>query len=155
MPNARFDDQVIFQVAFVTDDIEKTKRWFADMFSMKVPETIMTAPRSESQTEVKGAPSDARCKLAFFEFGNVTVELIEPDEKPSCWRDILERKGPGFHHFAFKIKGMRDKIAAFEKEGYPLVQRGEFTGGRYAYLDTEKQFGALIELLEFDKELAA
>ena len=155
MPNERFDDQVIFQVAFVTDDIEKTKKWFADMFSMKVPETIVTAPRSESQTEVNGAPSDARCKLAFFEFGNVTVELIEPDEKPSCWRDLLERKGPGFHHFAFKIKGMKDKIAAFEKDGYPLVQRGEFTGGRYAYLDTEKQYGALIELLEFDKELTA
>ena len=29
MDNPRFDDQVIFQVAFVTDDIEKTKRWFA------------------------------------------------------------------------------------------------------------------------------
>ena len=155
MANPRFDDQVIFQVAFVTDDIEKTKRWFADMFSMKVPETIVTGPREETQAEHLGRPSDARCKLAFFEFGNVTVELIEPDEKPSCWRDILERKGPGFHHFAFKIRGMKDKIAAFEKDGYPLVQRGEYTGGRYAYLDTEKQYGALIELLEFDKELAA
>lgn len=155
MPNPRIDEQVIFQVAFVTDDIEKTKRWFAEMFSMEVPQTIVTAPRAESQTEYNGSPSDARCKLAFFEFGNVTVELIEPDEKPSCWRDVLEQKGPGFHHFAFKIKGMKDKIAAFEKDGYPLVQRGEFQGGRYAYLDTQKGFGALVELLEFDKELAA
>lgn len=155
MPNPRFDDQVIFQVAFVTDDIEKTKKWFAEMFSMKVPETIVTAPRAESQTEYNGAPSESRCKLAFFEFGNVTVELLEPDEKPSCWREVLERKGPGFHHFAFKIKGMKEKIAAFEKDGYPLLQRGEFTGGRYAYMDTEKGYGALLELLEFDKELAA
>ena len=60
MANERFDDQVIFQVAFVTDDIEKTKRWFAEMFSMKVPETIVTAPRAESQTEYRGTPSDAR-----------------------------------------------------------------------------------------------
>jgi methylmalonyl-CoA/ethylmalonyl-CoA epimerase len=155
MVNPRFDDQVIFQVAFVTDDIEESKKWFADMFSMKVPETVVTATREETQAEYLGKPSDARCKLAFFEFGNVTVELLEPDESPSCWRDILERKGPGFHHFAFKVRGMKDKIAAFEKGGYPLLQRGEFTGGRYAYVDTEKQYGALVELLEFDRELKA
>jgi catechol 2,3-dioxygenase-like lactoylglutathione lyase family enzyme len=155
MVNPRFDDQVIFQVAFVTDDIEKTKKWFADMFSMKVPETIVTGPLSETRAEYHGRPMDSLCKLAFFEFGNVTVELLEPDEKPSCWRDILERKGPGFHHFAFKVRGMKDKIAAFEKGGYPLLQRGEFAGGRYAYVDTEKQYGALLELLEFDRELTA
>ena len=50
---------------------------------------------------------------------------------------------------------MKQKIATFEKGGYPLLQKGEFTGGRYAYMDTEKNLGALIELLEFDKDLAA
>ena len=50
---------------------------------------------------------------------------------------------------------MKEKIASFEKGGYPLLQKGEFAGGRYAYFDTEKQLGALIELLEFDKEGAA
>ena len=33
---------------------------------------------------------------------------------------------------------MKEKLAAFARDGYPLVQRGEFTGGRYAYIDTEK-----------------
>jgi catechol 2,3-dioxygenase-like lactoylglutathione lyase family enzyme len=155
MPTARFNDQVIFQVAFVTEDIEKTKRWVAEFFDMPVPETRITGPRSETDAEYLNKPSDARGKLAFFEFGNVTLELIEPDHEPSCWREFLDRKGPGFHHFAFKVKGMKEKIGTFQEGGYPLLQRGEFKGGRYAYLDTEKQLGALIELLEFDKELAA
>jgi len=153
--NARFDDQMIFQVAFVTPDIEKTKQWMAGFFDMPVPETIVTGPQGETQAEYLGEPTDARGKLAFFKFGNTTLELIEPDSEPSCWREFLDRNGPGFHHFAFKVKGMKTKIATFEKGGYPLLQKGEFTGGRYAYLDTEKNLGALIELLEFDKELAA
>jgi catechol 2,3-dioxygenase-like lactoylglutathione lyase family enzyme len=155
MPTSRFDDQVIFQVAFITDDIEKTKTWMAEFFDMPVPETRVTDPLSRSEAEYKGKPTEARGKLAFFNFGNTTLELIEPDSEPSCWREFLDRNGPGFHHFAFKVKGMKDKIATFEKSGYPLLQKGEFEGGRYAYFDTEKQLGSLIELLEFDKARAA
>jgi catechol 2,3-dioxygenase-like lactoylglutathione lyase family enzyme len=147
---ANFDDKAIFQLAFVTNDIEKTKKWCAEFFDMEVPETSVTAGQSETQAEYLGEPSDARAKLAFFEFGNTTLELIEPDSQPSCWREFLDRNGPGFHHIAFKVKGMKDKIMRFEKDGYPLLQKGEFTGGRYAYVDTEPNFGALIELLEID-----
>jgi methylmalonyl-CoA/ethylmalonyl-CoA epimerase len=152
MPAANFDDDVIFQVAFVTNDIEKTKEWCAKFFDMKSPETTVTRPRSETEAEYLGQPSDARAKLAFFKFGNTTLELIEPDSEPSCWREFLNRNGPGFHHFAFKVKGMKDKIVRFEKNGNPLLQKGEFTGGRYAYIDTEPQLGALIELLEIDND---
>ena len=32
---------------------------------------------------------------------------------------------------------MKEKIATFEN-GYPLLQKGEFTGGRYAYMETRR-----------------
>ena len=90
--------------------------------------------------------------MAFFEFGNTTLELIEPDDQPELLARLLDRNGPGFHHIAFKVKRNEDKIdAASRKTDYPLLQKGEFTGGRYAYVDTEPQLGAMIELLEFDK----
>ena len=115
MPDPRFDDQVIFQVAFVTPDIEKTKRWMAEFFDMKVPETIVTGELPETEAEYLGEPMPARCKLAFFTFGNTTLELLEPDHEPSCWREFLDKNGPGFHHFAFKVKGMKEKIATFRE----------------------------------------
>jgi hypothetical protein len=145
-----FDDRVILQIAFVTPNIEKTKTWLAGFTGMPVPPTEMSEPLTEADTEYLGAPSEARCKLAFFEFGNTTIELIEPDQHPSCWRDFLDRNGPGCHHLAFKVKGIKQKIAAFGRHGYPLLQKGEFTGGRYAYVDTEPQLGILVELLELD-----
>ncbi|HZP21492.1 MAG TPA: VOC family protein [Bauldia sp.] len=156
MPAATaFDDRIVFQVAFVTNDIEKTKAWCAEFFGIAPPPTIVTDARDRAETEYLGAPSGARAKLAFFEFGNTTLELIEPDGEPSCWREFLDRNGPGFHHFAFKIRGMKEKIATFAQAGIPLLQSGEFTGGRYAYIDTEPHLGALIELLEFDNEIEA
>lgn len=144
------DDRSVFQICFVTADIEKTKTWLAGLLGMPVPETIVTGPREEAETEYLGQPSEARCKLAFFDMANTTIELVEPDEHPSCWRDFLDRNGPGCHHIAFKVGGMKKKIAAFEQGGYPLLQKGEFEGGRYAYVDTEPQLGVLVELLEFD-----
>ena len=150
MARRLFDDTVVLQAAFVTPDIEKTKKWMAEFFGVDLPETSVTRPPAEAETEYLGGPSEARAKLAFFPLGNLTIELIEPNEQPSCWRDFLKRRGPGFHHLAFKVKGMKAHITSFEEDGYPLLQKGEFTRGRYAYLDTEPQLGALIELLEFD-----
>ena len=63
MVTPRFDDQGFFRSPSSPDDIEKTKKWFADMFSMKVPETVVTDSRAETQAEYS-VSSDARCKLA-------------------------------------------------------------------------------------------
>jgi catechol 2,3-dioxygenase-like lactoylglutathione lyase family enzyme len=145
------DEKSVFQVCFVTRDIEKTKTWLAGLLGMDVPTTIVSGARAEAETEYLGAPSDARCKLAFFALDNTTIELIEPDEHPSCWRDFLDRNGPGCHHVAFRVGGMKQKIATFAAGGHRLLQKGEFTGGRYAYVDTEPELGILVELLEFDR----
>jgi 4-hydroxyphenylpyruvate dioxygenase-like putative hemolysin len=82
--------------------------------------------------------------------GQVSVELIEPIDGPSTWKDQLDAHGDSIHHIAFVIKGMADKIAYLAGNGVPLVQRGEYTGGRYAYMDGAAQLGAVLELLEND-----
>jgi hypothetical protein len=46
---------------------------------------------------------------------------------------------------------MKEKIAGFEGKKMPLLQRGEYTGGRYAYIDTLKDLKVIIELLENDR----
>jgi hypothetical protein len=45
---------------------------------------------------------------------------------------------------------MKEKLAYLDSKGVRLVQRGEYTGGRYAYVDSAAQLGAIIELLEND-----
>lgn len=41
-------------------------------------------------------------------------------------------------------------MAILEEKGMPLLQRGDYTGGRYAYIDGTPRLGVILELLEND-----
>ena len=127
---------VIAQIGILVHDIEKTSQAYADFFSVENPGWSLTDTVDKSETEFKGNSTEARAKLAFFDMGSLQLELIEPDQHPSTWREYLDEHGEGPHHIAFVIKGMKEKIALMERNQMPLMQKGEYTGGRYAYLDT-------------------
>ena len=140
----------ITQVGIIVQDIEAKARAWAEVLGLPVPEIVITDAYERAQTEYHGKPSNARAKLAFFHLGQVELELIEPVGKPSTWQDQLDEHGDSLHHIAFEIKGMPEKVAYLEAKGLPLVQRGEYPGGRYAYMDGNAQLGAILELLEND-----
>ena len=138
----------ITQVGIVVRDIEKTIRAYADVLGVPVPSVNLTAGLDEAHTEYKGGPSEARAKLAFFNMGQVSLEIIEPVGGPSTWQDFLDTHGEGVHHIAFEIKGMDKQITYLTSKGVPLIQRGDYTGGRYAYTDGEPRLAVILELLE-------
>lgn len=141
---------IVTQVGIVVRDIEARARAWSDILGLPMPAIIVTDGYDQARTEHLGQPSTARARLAFFNMGQVSVELIEPIGEPSTWKDHLDQHGDSLHHIAFVIKGMGEKIAYLDAQGVPLIQRGEYTGGRYAYLDGVAQLGAVLELLEND-----
>lgn len=140
----------VMQVGIIVDDIEAKARAWAEILGLPVPEIRITDPLEKAQTEYCGGPTAARAKLAFFHLGQVSLELIEPVGEPSTWKDQFAQHGSSIHHIAFDVKGMKDKTSFLDGQGIPLVQRGEYTGGRYAYFDGVAQLGAVLELLEND-----
>jgi methylmalonyl-CoA/ethylmalonyl-CoA epimerase len=142
----------VTQIGILVHDIEKASQAFADFFGVEKPECSMTDTVDQARTEYRGQRCEARAKLAFFDMGPIQLELIEPDENPSTWRESLDKNGEGPHHIAFAVEGMKEKIAALEGRKMSLLQKGEYTGGRYAYIDTLKDLKVLIELLENDKQ---
>ncbi len=141
---------LVTQVGIVVHDIETKARAWSRILGLPMPDIIITDEYDKARTEYNGQPTPARAKLAFFNMGQVAVELIEPMDGPSTWKDQLDARGDSIHHIAFVVKGMTDKIAYLSSNGVPLVQRGEYTGGRYAYMDGVTQLGAVLELLEND-----
>jgi len=145
-----FPNNTITQIGIIVNDIKKTAEDYARFFGLEVPDIIVTDTYDKAQTEYRGETSPARAKLAFFNMGSTTLELIEPDENPSTWREFLDENGEGVHHIAFQIKGMGETIAFLNANDMPLVQKGEYTGGRYAYIDSNKSLKVMLELLEND-----
>ncbi|MEJ6949960.1 VOC family protein [Natronospora cellulosivora (SeqCode)] len=146
----KMQNNVLVQVGVIVEDIYKTAKNYAELFDMDIPEVIMTGTLEEAETEYRGKATEARAKLAFFDMGSLQLELIEPTEHPSTWREFLDEHGQGIHHVALQIKGMKETISLMESKGMELVQKGEYEGGRYAYLDAVPQLGMIVELLEND-----
>jgi methylmalonyl-CoA/ethylmalonyl-CoA epimerase len=146
--NSVLGSNLVCQVGIIVKDIEKTSKAWADVLGVSVPRWQITDTVDVAHTQYRGVTTVARAKLAFFDLGQVQLELIEPVGSPSTWREFLEQNGQGIHHIAFQIKGMDEVVARLEARGIPFVQRGDYQGGRYAYSDGVPELGAILELLE-------
>jgi 4-hydroxyphenylpyruvate dioxygenase-like putative hemolysin len=91
--------------------------------------------------------------MTFFYFGDLQMELIQPNEEPSIWKEHLEQFGEGIHHISFNVKGMKKTISACEDWGMELLQKGEYRrgNGRYAFMDALDSLKVVVELLERDE----
>jgi catechol 2,3-dioxygenase-like lactoylglutathione lyase family enzyme len=150
MPESTLGTSSIKQVGIIVRDVEAAARAWAEVLGLPMPEIEITDPVEVTRTEYRGEPTSARARLAFFRLGPVELELIEPVGEPSTWKDQLDQHGDSLHHIAFQVRGMRQAVENLRAQGLPVVQRGEYEGGRYAYIDGRAQLGCVLELLEND-----
>ncbi len=149
------DPKNFSQVGFIVKDIRKSAEGFAKLFGTEVP-PITDCGTPESGTIYRGAPSpNAKCKQAFFELvPGVDLELIEPNEEPSTWREYLDEHGEGIHHLGINVDDTEKAVKECEAIGLKMVQRGTYDdkSGQYTYLDGNDVCGCIIELLESFKK---
>lgn len=138
------------QVGLVVHDIEASVRRWCTVLGCATPEIVETSGYAISEVTLRGERCDAMAKLAFLDAGQVQIELIQPDDQPSVWREHLDSKGEGVHHIAFKVKDTGATVARLSGEGMPVAQQGLYSSrdGMYTYLDSTSQLGVMIELLE-------
>lgn len=145
-------DADVTQICFVTDDVERSAAYFAKLFGLEPPTEYAKAADPALAKAVYRGDGDAKvmCKIAMFSLGNLDIEFLQPDGRPSAWQELLDKNGPCVHHIAFATKDMDGDLAKLAQNGAELVQKGDYDGntGQYAYVDTVPQLGAFIELLE-------
>ncbi|OBB84378.1 VOC family protein [Mycolicibacterium peregrinum] len=96
-----------------------------------------------------GADSDMRMRVALANSGDTQLELIQPlNDAPSMYKDFLDAGREGMQHIAYWSKDFQGLLDQALAAGYTVGQEGSIGGeqGRFAYLDTEREQGTVIEL---------
>jgi catechol 2,3-dioxygenase-like lactoylglutathione lyase family enzyme len=140
----------VSQIGLVVKDIEATKRRYLEMFGIDFPKVFI--PEYFKMT-YRGKPADFKFKVALGMMGEMQIELIEVLRGETIYGEFLEQKGEGLHHLGFDVKNMDERIEALEKLGIGVLQSGERIGARFAYMDTEKTVGLIVEFIEREKKI--
>ncbi len=116
------------------------------MFGVEIP-YIMSIPEYEqAKTMFKGEPTETKARLAVFDLGQVVLEITEPDDKPSSWKDFLDNNGEGVDHIAFMTEDREAAVKYFEENDMPVRHYGEYEGGNYTVFDSKDKLGVYVQV---------
>jgi len=78
------------------------------------------------------------------------VELIQEHRPaPSVYRETIEKRGYGFHHWGMATKDFDRSVTEYQASGYELAFFARVpTGGRVGYMDTTRDLPGMVELIE-------
>ncbi len=127
------------QIGIVVKDMEATMNFYERMFGIEPFPTVESAVNS------------AKLKFGLFQLGEVQIELIQVLEGETIHSEFLEKRGEGLHHLGFFVEDIEKELARLEKGGIKVLERGTVLGVvKFAYLDTEKRLGVVLELIQLD-----
>jgi methylmalonyl-CoA/ethylmalonyl-CoA epimerase len=148
--NRPLQNAVLCQVGIVVKNADRMAAKLSQLTGLDVPATIITDDYEKTHIQFRGKPTHANAKLIIFNMGQVAIEIIEPIGSPSTWREFLDARGEGVHHIAFTVQDASRSADGLAAKGIPAIQSGNFEGGKYIYLDGEKELSVILELLEFE-----
>lgn len=144
---AIIDPKTCCQVCIVTRDIEKTAKMYAELFGVPVPQIMTIPPVEEANTRYYGKPTMTQAKMCVFDMGQVCLEVMQPDEFDSSWKDALGDKEVAFHHVGFRIDSIERVMDYFAQQGCPERHRGNYpVGNTYILPDSMEKYGMLFNL---------
>lgn len=97
----------------------------------------------------RGTASQADMAIAMAFSGHMNIELMQPNDRhPSVYREAIEKKGYGFHHFGRASDDIDRDVGVLEGQGYnPVFRAGVPTGGEVVYMEGGADDPGYLELI--------
>lgn len=135
------------QIAITVKDIQKAAEAWARLFNIPVPEIHNNPPAVNPDLTYRGKPAYYGLKAANIQVGNLVIELHEPDERDSTFREFLDKHGNGVHHLGFEVGEKRDAIIGeLEEMGYEMRTVGYYPGSSWTIVDSEDDLGVNLNI---------
>lgn len=89
--------------------------------------------------------------------GSTMFELIQQhNDVPSVYREVVAKRGYGFHHWGFVTDRFDAAVADYVAQGYEVAYNAEpMPGVHVAYLDTTADLPGMIEVIEMTPAMEA
>jgi Glyoxalase/Bleomycin resistance protein/Dioxygenase superfamily len=152
IPNRMFEqpwpdgEYRLFQLGFVVDDVIAASARWAATFGVG---PFHVLPRRTSRATYRGAASAVEVQYGIAQAGPVQIELVQQlCDRPSMFRDLVERGGCGFHQVCTVTQDYDGKAEHYTQLGYELVSEITTPGRRVGYFDTVADFGFYTEVVE-------
>jgi methylmalonyl-CoA/ethylmalonyl-CoA epimerase len=145
----------IAQVAMLVENLDQTVEAYWKHFGIG-PWHFYTYGRPlVKKMSYYGRPVEYKMRVALGYFGPMRVELIEAKEGETIYADFIKEHGYGFHHLGLLVEDMQSALSQAKEAGFDMIMDGSGFGpdgdGHYAYLDTEKEIGVTLELIQRPK----
>jgi methylmalonyl-CoA/ethylmalonyl-CoA epimerase len=139
------------QVGILVRDLERALERYSTLWGLGPWTGYVYGPATVPTLTYRGQPGQYSMRIALA--GQAPqVELMEPLEGPSIYHEWLESRPEGLHHVAVYVDSLQQAIDSMTAAGYDLLQSGYGYGldgdGGYAYFETERDFGIILEALE-------
>lgn len=135
------------QIAIVVEDVQKAAETWSAFFNIPMPQIRIDPPKIDPDQTYRGKPANYGIKMAVIQARGFVIELIEPDEHDSTFREFLDKHGNGVHHLGFQVGEKRDAIIGeLEELGYHMRTIGYYPGGSWTVVDSEDDLGVNLNI---------
>ena len=84
-------------------------------------------------------------KIKVAQCGPIQLQLIQPGEGESLYKDFLNEKGEGVYHIGFVVDDINQADPEIEKLGLDVISSGRREDGSgFSYLDTAQEAGVTL-----------
>ncbi len=155
LPHLDLLDNGIGQVALVVEDLDATVERYWKTFGIGPWHFYTYKKPLLKMSRYHGEEVEHAFRIALSYFGPTRIELVESIKGDSIYEDFIAAHGYGVHHLGILVDDMQAALQKARQAGFVVLQEGAGFGpdgdGRYAYLSTEENFGAIFELIERPK----
>jgi hypothetical protein len=135
----------INQIDSVYKDIKK---------QAKILESLLGFPKFAFTDEIdhkliyQGKEYEATVMIGFSRILNIQFELVQWIRGECIQKEFLDNGNEGFFSVSVYVEDLQSYLDACKELGINILQRGLIHRTDFAYLDTRKSFGLILELQE-------
>ena len=141
--NLNLGNLKIEQLSYVYKDVKKQAKIMEDLYG--IPTFAQMENITHENAIFRGKEVTITVDYAFSRLFNTQIELQQWKAGDSLFKEFLDQGKEGLHSVGAYVEDLQLYIDELKKKGIEVLQSGQIGKQWFAYFDTEKTFGILLE----------